>query len=278
MDSNLLRIFITVAEKRSISMAARRLHVTQTNISLRVKNLEEKLGYKLFHRIPKGITLTKEGQVLLPYAQEVIKKINIANNVMKNIQTENSLIVATTFTNARMRLMPFIKKITKDFPMIKIELITNNTLPITQQLLNYEVDVAFINHKPIHPDLEILNTFDNELLFIEPLSINKNKIDHTIIAYNNTCAFFNGIKKYYQYLKIDNFNVLEVADSELMLSYVEIGFGVTLLPRLIVEKFNYMNKVKTTPISSTIVDIPTCLICRKDSISKINSYLNIMTL
>lgn len=279
MESSLLRIFVAVAEKKSITLAAKRLNVSQTNVSLRIKHLEENLGYSLFHRMPKGIVLTKEGTILLPYAQEVIKKLHVTESVMKNIHTENSLIVASTFSNARMRLVPFVKKITSDFPNLKMELVTNNTQPITKLLLDYEVDIAFVNHKPEHEDLMILNTFDNELLLIEPLQDKDEFLDKkTIIGHQKTCAFFNGLKQYYEYLGINDYEVLEISDSELMLAYVELGLGTTLLPRLIVEKFGYLDKVKTTVISSAIIDIPTCLICRKDSVSKINTYLKKMIL
>jgi len=279
MESSLLRIFVAVAEKNSITLAAKRLKVTQTNVSLRIKHLEESLGYSLFFRVPKGMILSKEGKILLPYAQEVIKKLQITQNVMKNIHTENSLIVASTFSNARMRLLPFVKQISKDFPALKMELITDNTQPITQLLLEYQVDIAFVNHKPEHQDLMLLNTFENELLFIEPLNKKEDALETTtIIAHEKSCAFFNGMKKYYKHLGIQDYEVLEIADSELMLAYVELGLGSTLLPRLIVEKFNYLEKIKSTVIPSSILDIPTCLVCRKDNISKINSYLKEMVL
>jgi len=279
MESNLLRVFVAVAEKKSITLASKRLKVSQTNVSLRIKHLEENLGYKLFHRVPKGIILTKEGTILLPLAQEVIKKLHAAQSIMKNIHVENSLIVASTFSNACMRLVPFVKQITKDFPSMKMELITNNTLPITKLLLDYKVDIAFVNHEPEHDDLMLLNTFSNKLLLIEPLKVNEKATEKkTIIAHEKTCAFFNGMKQYYEYLGINDYEVLEISDSELMLAYVELGLGSTLLPRLIVEKFGYLDKVKTTVIPSSIVDIPTCLICRKDNISKINTYLKKMVL
>lgn len=279
MESSLLRIFITVAEKKSISLAAKRLDMTQTNVSIRIKKLEENLGYKLFHRIPTGIVLTKEGIILLPHAQEVIKKLNVTNKIMKNIHTENTLTVASTFSNARMRLVPFVKKINIDFPSLQMELIVNNTQTVTKLLLDYKADVAFVNHEPEDKDLIVLNSFDNELLLLEPLEENeKPSSKKTIIAHRKTCAFFKGTKQYFNHVGINDYEILEISDSELMLAYVELGLGVTLLPRLIVEKFDYLKKIKTTVIPSDIIDIPTCLICRKDNVSKINDYLKRMTL
>ncbi len=59
MDSNLLKIFSTVAKSNSITLGAKKLKVTQANVTLRVKQLEKQLGFQLFHRVTKGVILTK---------------------------------------------------------------------------------------------------------------------------------------------------------------------------------------------------------------------------
>jgi len=168
MESNLLRVFLAVAKKKSITLGAKKLKVTQTNVTLRIKQFEKNLGYKLFHRVPKGIILTKEGELLLPMATEIIKKLDEAHKVMKNVKDQNSLIIASTFSNASMRLIPFLQKLHIDYPDLQLELITDNTIPITQLLLDYKVDIGFINHEPSNNELIVLNKFDNELLLIEP--------------------------------------------------------------------------------------------------------------
>jgi len=270
MESNLLRVFVAVAQKKSITLGAKKLKVTQANATLRVKQLEKNLGYKLFHRVPKGIILTKEGATLLPMAEEIIKKLSEAQKVMTNVNEQNSLIIASTFSNASMRLIPFLQKLHLDYPTLKLELITNNTIPITQLLLDYKVDIGFINHEPSNNELMVLNKFDNELLLIEPKKEMKN---NTILAHEQTCAFYAGMKTYCASIKNTNYETIEVADFEVILACVELGMGKTLLPKSIVKKFGYLSKLKTTPLNSDIVKIPTCMICRKDNEPKIAKYL-----
>ncbi len=270
MDSNLLKIFVAVAEKQSISLGAKTLKVTQTNVSLRIKQLEKNLGFELFHRIPKGVILTKEGEKLLPLAIEIVTKIKEAQRQVKNIKKQDSMIIASTYSNTKMRLIPFLKQLNFDYPSIKLELVTNNTVAIKQQLIDYKVDIAFINNEPTHNEILLLKRFENELLFIESKKSSDNK---TMIGHEGVCAFFNGLKKYCEYLGIEQYEVLELANFEVILACVELGMGSTLLPKSIVKKYGYLSKLKLTPVEKSIVDIPTCLVCRKDNIPKISDYL-----
>jgi len=270
MESNLLKVFVAVADKKSLTNGAKKLKVTQANVTLRIKQLEKNLGYKLFHRVPKGIILTKEGETLLPLATQIIKKLKEAQNVMKNINVQNTLIIASTFSNASMRLIPFLQKINKDFPSLQLELITNNSIPITQLLLEYKVDIGFINHEPNNSELLVLNKFDNELLLIEPKKQIENNI---IISHEATCAFYTGLKEYYKHVGVQDYETIEIADFEVILACVELGMGKSLLPKSIINKFGYLSKLKTTVIDASIVDIPTCMVCRKDNEPKISKYL-----
>ena len=270
MDSNLLKIFVEVAYNKSISLAAKKLNVTQTNVSLRIKQLEKNLAFDLFHRVPKGVLLTKEGEKLLPLAIEIVNKIKEAKYKIRNIKKQDSLIIASTYSNTKIRLIPLLKKLNKDHSDIKLELVTNNTVTLKKMLLEYKVDIAFINNVPTHEDLLLLNKFDNELLYVESKYKDSR---HTILGHKGICAFFNGLKEYYVYLGIKDYEVLEMANFEVILACVELGMGSTLLPKSIVQRYGYLDKVKTTIIDKKIVDIPTCLVCRKDNLPKISEYL-----
>ncbi len=275
MDSNLLRVFVAVAQKKSISLGAKKLKFTQTNVSLRIKQLEKNLGFELFHRVPKGVLLTKEGEKLLPIAIEIVNKVKEAHNQIRNIKKQDSLIIASTYSNTKIRLIPLLKKLKEDYPDTKLELVTNNTVAIKQMLLDYKVDIAFINNEPKNENILLLKRFENELLYIES---KKEVSNNVLIGHEGICAFFNGLKKYYDYLGIEDYEILELANFEVILACVELGMGCSLLPKSIVKKYGYLNKVKSTKIDKKIIDIPTCLVCRKDNHPKISDYLRTISL
>lgn len=91
METSLLKVFVAVANKKSISLAAVDLNFTQSNATNRIKQLEKSLGYLLFHRVPSGVILTKEGEKLYPMAVEIIKKVEIAQYKMQNITHQETL-------------------------------------------------------------------------------------------------------------------------------------------------------------------------------------------
>ena len=140
MDSNLLKVFVTVANKKSISKAANSLKYAQSNVTSRIKQLEKNLDCKLFHRVPSGVILTHEGERLYPHAVEIIRKIEVALLDMKDMLKQEQLIVASTESNAVTRIVNFLLKLHTDFQDLQLELITNTTAEIKKMLMDYKVD------------------------------------------------------------------------------------------------------------------------------------------
>ncbi|MGB0990727.1 MAG: LysR family transcriptional regulator, partial [Halarcobacter sp.] len=96
MDSNLLKVFVAVAQEQSITLAAKKLGFAQSNVTSRIKQLEKSLGFSLFHRVPKGVILSNEGEKLYPRACEIVKKIEEVTYDMKNINKQEHLIIGST--------------------------------------------------------------------------------------------------------------------------------------------------------------------------------------
>ncbi|HET7669917.1 MAG TPA: LysR family transcriptional regulator, partial [Burkholderiales bacterium] len=83
MDLVELKIFKTVAEQGGITKAAAALHRVQSNVTTRVKQLEERLGAKLFHRHGRKLVLSSEGKVLLAYADRLLSLSSEAQAAIK---------------------------------------------------------------------------------------------------------------------------------------------------------------------------------------------------
>src|SRR6476619_1928048 len=86
MDLTALRIFLTVAEERSFSRAAAKVHRTQPAVSQAVKRLEEDLGEQLFDRSSKSGTLTDAGRVLQNYGQRLVRLAEEAESAMRELR------------------------------------------------------------------------------------------------------------------------------------------------------------------------------------------------
>lgn len=82
MDLQLLRAFLAVAEEGSVSAAAEQLGYSQPGLSHRIQTLERELGAVLFRRRGNGMTLTREGQLLLPYARMTMAMMRDVNQAI----------------------------------------------------------------------------------------------------------------------------------------------------------------------------------------------------
>lgn len=270
MDSSLLKVFVEVAQENSITKAATKLKFAQSNVTSRIKQLEKSLGFSLFHRVPKGVILSKEGEKLYPYAVEIVKKVELATFSMKNINNQEHLIIGSTESNATTRIVPFLQQLHTDFPNMSLELITNTTREITKELLDYKVDIAFISGIPKHNDLIILNKIDEEIVIVES---ENTKASNVFLSFKNGCAYNEFGQNYLKTSSNEDFKTLEFGNYEIILGCVKAGMGKSLLPMSIVKKHKYENDLKITTLPKELANMPTCLVCRKDNIPKIEEYL-----
>ncbi len=270
MDSSLLKVFVEVARENSITKAANKLNFAQSNVTSRIKQLEKSLGFSLFHRVPKGVILSKEGEKLYPYAIEIVKKVELATFSMKNIDNQEHLIIGSTESNATTRIVPFLVQLHSDFPNMSLELITNTTREITKELLDYKVDIAFISGIPKNSELIVLNTVNEDIVIVEPKNGNAPNI---FLSFKNGCAYNEFGQNYLKNSSNENFKTLEFGNYEIILGCVKAAMGKSLLPLSIVKKHQYENDLKITNLPKELVNMPTCLVCRKDNIPKIEDYL-----
>src|SRR5258705_12345484 len=72
INLDLIRCFLTVVESGGFTQASKRLHITQSGITLKIKRLEEQLNCRLFRRTTKPLELSHEGEIVLGYARRLL--------------------------------------------------------------------------------------------------------------------------------------------------------------------------------------------------------------
>lgn len=273
MDMNLLKVFISVANKKSISLASNELKCAQSNVTSRIKQLEKILGLELFFRVPKGVILTSAGEKFYPQALEIVNKMENAISSLNSEEQISHLKVGSTECNAVVRISPFLIKLHQDFPKIQLELFTGTTKDITQLILDYKVDIAFISGEPKNDSLMILKKYEEEIAILEP---QENNTPNVTLTFKEGCVYDEFLRDYYKQKNIFVEKSLSFGSLETILSCIKVGMGKSLLPTSIVKKMGYDKDIKITLLPKKEANIPTCLICRKDSIPKISEYLKNM--
>jgi DNA-binding transcriptional LysR family regulator len=136
---NALRAFESAARHLSFTRAADELHVTQAAISHQVKGLEERLGVKLFRRLPRQLLLTDEGQALLPDLRDAFNRLAHAVERISARSAAGTLTVSSMTTILMTWLVPRLPRFQEAHPEIDVRLMT------TQRLVDFtreDIDVA----------------------------------------------------------------------------------------------------------------------------------------
>ncbi len=108
LDLKLLRSFAAVARESSVTRAAERLHLTQPTVSGQIKELEQILGFLLFHRTSRSVTLTEQGARLLPKVEALLEG---ADEVRRDAEEMQHATVTQFRLGAAMYTMDFTDRI-----------------------------------------------------------------------------------------------------------------------------------------------------------------------
>ncbi len=176
-DLFLLKAFVEANQAQSFSKAASQLNVAPSVISKKISQLEKLLNITLFQRTTRIITLTQEGQQLLPVAEAILSQLSDMEAFSDQYSQPSSmggiLRISTTETYAKSRITKLIPLFLKKYPNIQLDLIlTNNILNLIEQ----NIDLSIRVYKPTDSTLKAVKLEDNELIFCaSPAYIKKHK-------------------------------------------------------------------------------------------------------
>lgn len=270
MDLNLLKVFVSVSNKKSISLAANELKCAQSNVTSRIKQLEKTLDAQLFHRVPKGVILTESGKSFYPKAIEIIHKLEDAVSCLQKDTPMTHLRVGSTECNAAVRISPFLMQLHESFPAMHLELFTGTTQDVVQMILDFQVDIAFISGYPKSDKLMVLNVIEEDMALLES---NDMLSPNVTLTFKKGCRYDEFLKEYMKQNNVEIEKSLCFGSLETILGCVKVGMGRTLLPMSLVEKMGYDKDIKITLLHKDDAHIPTTLVCRKDFVPSIANYL-----
>lgn len=117
-----LRTFEVAARHLSFTRAAGELHITQGAVSQQIKQLEASLGFDLFHRSPRGLSLTEQGQELAETAQSVFQRLFGKIEELKQVEPGGVLTVSVSPSLAVKWLIPRLGRFQKAHPEVDLRI------------------------------------------------------------------------------------------------------------------------------------------------------------
>lgn len=141
-----LQYFKTVCEYNNITRAAGKLHVSQPSLSHAIKELEEEFGIPLFYRLSKGLTLTKEGEILLEEATKLLNQADLLVSRMNVIRKESQNVKLGVPPMLASLIFPgLLHAYRSNFPDARLQMIENGTLTNKTMVLDGTLDAAIIS-------------------------------------------------------------------------------------------------------------------------------------
>ena len=167
MDAADLRMFQSVASTGSMNKAALELNTVQSNVTARIRALEDEIGLALFERSNRGVTLTAAGRRLLPFAARAARLLDDAKRAVTDQGAPSgALVVGSLETTAALRLSPMLAEFVAAHPAVDLSLRTGTSCELVDQVLDRSLEGAFVCGPVNHPDLLVEPFFREELVIL----------------------------------------------------------------------------------------------------------------
>ena len=175
-----LKVFDTVAKRLNFTKAANELNITQPAVTKHIKEIELNLNIKLFERNGTKIKLTKAGEILLKYTEEIFaiyQKMEFEIGQLQEKQ-KGTLRLGASTTIAQYVLPPILAEFRKRFPEIQLSLVIQNSEKIEDLLANHKIDVGLI-------EAQIKNRTFHYFPFMKDEIVLVSRQNHSISTKNN---------------------------------------------------------------------------------------------
>jgi DNA-binding transcriptional LysR family regulator len=240
IDLGALQVFKAVVDEGGVAKAAARLHRVPSNVTTRVKQLEARLGTALFHRRRRRLVLTPDGQVLLAYADRLLRLSSEAEAALSGGTPRGPFRLGALESTAATRLAPVLARYHLAYPDVRIELVTGTSGALVAKVLREEIDAAFVAEPFTADGLETQPAFRERLVLIAPKSAGKltgaKDIGHrTIIAFGAGCSYRRSLEIWLGRAKIVPARVMEFTSYHAIVACVAAGAGVALVPRSVIR-------------------------------------------
>jgi len=251
LNTHQLNVFVIAAETLNFTQTAKRLHLTQSNVSQHIKSLESQLGVELFERKGRTLEITDAGTVLLPMAREIVEgSIRVAEQMelLKN-EVHGHLVVGCNTAPGKYILPTMLAKFHEQYPLVRISCQVLPTKQVQEGMAEGNIHFTLSNRAdasgegaeyylyleepieliaPLHHPWAYRDELEPEELYEEPF-ITREKGSGT---YQNVAKNLLDIG-----IDIDRLDAfMEMGTSEALALAVEQGLGVGFVSRLILEK------------------------------------------
>ena len=272
MDLGDLRVFRAVAEAGGVTRAAERLHRVPSNITTRVRQLEDELGILLFHRESRGLRLTPAGDTLLGYAERLDGLVAEALEALHGGTPSGRLRLGAMESTAATRLPALLAQYHMRHPQVAMDLATGPTRQLLGQMLRGELEAVLVADCPADARIDSTKVFEEELVLVcaaghRPIRRPEDVAPPALLAFAAGCAYRDRLERWFGASGRTPERVQEVSSYHALLGCAVAGMGVALIPRSVLDIFPGRDGLSEHRPSAAVRHSVTFLAWRKGAVS-----------
>lgn len=271
MDAADLRVFEAVARLGAMNRAAGELNTVQSNVTARMRALEQELGVPLFHRHPRGVTLTDAGRRLLPFAGQIGGLLADARRAVGHDgEPGGPLTIGSLESTAALRLPPILSAYAARYPAVDITLRTGTTCELVEDVLAHRLEGALVCGPVDQADLVEETAWSEDLAVMashnaRSLSEAIAQPDLRIIVLRAGCSYRERLEAVLARRGIAVPRLLEFGTLEAIYGCVRAGLGISLLPRALIESVWRSRGITLHSLPPAEAQVDTVFIRRRDA-------------
>ena len=245
INLNLYRVFYVVAQSRSYSDAADKLHLSVPSISVSINKLESLLNTPLFYREKDGVKLTEEGKELFGYVEKGLNLLDLGEKkiLQRNDLDKSEITIGCQSYLVSYYLMDIIEEAKKDYPDLKINLISNSGAKeminmLEDHKIDFIIDSVNENHKAKNIVVEELKPIHNIFISKHDLKV-KSKEDFEKLNLILDYDFELNNKNLVEVFKENNIEIspkIQFDKPEMIIDAVKRDLGIGFVMKESIEK------------------------------------------
>jgi DNA-binding transcriptional LysR family regulator len=268
MDLAQLQMFSEVAETGTINAAAQRLNRVPSNLTTRLRQLEDELGVELFIREKMRLRLSADGRTFLDYARRILDLAQEARQSISGTDPKGALSLGALASTAVVRIPPVLAAFHRRFPQVELDFSTGPSGELISAVLEGKLAGAFADGPVPSSLLDSVPVFDEELVLISPTSVApiqraKDVDGSNIYAFRPNCSYRRLFERWFQDDGAAPGRIFELESYHGMLACVSAGSGLALLPKSMLLSIPHRDSVAVHTLDPAISRVSIHLIWRR---------------
>ena len=275
MDVRGLEVFLSVAKHLNYTRAGEEVNLSQPSVSVRIRQLEDELGTKLFEQLGKKVSLTEAGLVLIPHARRVVTAIEDAQHAVNELQgLERGTLRIGASTTPGMYLVPQVIARFKDrYPKIEIHLGIRDTRQVEEGVIRNEFDFGFVGGHLVGDEVDVFPWLTDQLVLVvapkHPLARKKtvktvNLQREKFILRETGSATRAAINIHLEQAALKLDPIIEMENPESVKKAVQSGLGIAFISRFAVATELKAKSLVAVHVSDLNIDREMKIVYRKD--------------